>query len=356
MLGRFVSSILTLPWYWRVFLPAGLALVIGALLVLSLPTTPTMRAIHLVGGEVVVRQSPTWDAKFFSILRALMGGNQMGDKSIVDVYLGPRDPKRPESEQVYNEQLTDEVILQLDMGSVGELRLVDMSGPHVTDRGFSHITGNSGANFIICRHAQVSDTGLVSLAVTNPNLYSVDLTGNPITDAGLSLMSHFPNDPLVNPTIRRLNSLKIGSTEVTDAGLSDRSILPRLVNLGVDTAQFTDVAVSSLRSLSLSSLAVQTCSEKKKNRLRKQGIQFQEVIDDQVIARISQLNLLYSIELSGNAPGEPAQLTSASVKILASMPRLASLLINDLQVDPAVLRQIRKELPRVQVFINGKPQ
>jgi len=37
MLGRFVNSILTLPWYWRVFLPAGLALVIGALLVLSLP-------------------------------------------------------------------------------------------------------------------------------------------------------------------------------------------------------------------------------------------------------------------------------------------------------------------------------
>lgn len=351
MIGRFFAWILTLRWYQHLALLILLPWCLWGLVLVAMPTTPTLRAIHSVGGEVVDLHLSYWDPKFLSII-----GTLMGEKPIVDVFLGPRDPTRPEFQQVYNEQLTDEVILQLDLNSLGVLRLVDMSGPQITDRGFSHIAGNSRAPFLTCRHAQVSDTGLVSLAITNPNLYAVDLTGNPITDAGLSLMSRFPSVPPANLTKPQLAILKIGSTEIMDAGLSDRSTLPRLSGLGVDTAQFTDVAVANLRPLTLSHLAVQTCSEKKKNRLRKDGIQFQEVIDDQVVSRISQLKLLSGIELCGNAPGERAQLTSAAVKSLASMPQLARLLINDLQVDPAVLRQIRKELPRVQVFINGKPQ
>lgn len=351
MIGRFFAWILALRWYQHLALLILLPWCLWGLVLAATPTTPTMRAIESVGGEVVDLQVSYWDPKFLSII-----GTLMGEKPIVDVFLGPRDLKRPEFEQVYNEQLTDEVILQLDLNSLGMLRLVDISGPQITDRGFSRIAGNSRATIITCRHAQVSDTGLMSLAVTNRNLYSVDLTGNPITDAGLSLMSRFPAAPSANLTKPQLTILKIGSTEITDAGLSDRSTLPRLWGLGVDTAQFTDVAVANLRPLTLSHLAVQTCSEKKKNRLRKDGIQFQEVIDDQVVSRISQLKLLSGIELCGNAPGEPAQLTSAAVRSLASMPKLAILQINDLHVDPAVLRQIRKEIPTLRVCINGKPQ
>ena len=155
MLGRFVNSILTLPWYWRVFLPAGLALVIGALLVLSLPTTPTMRAIESVGGEVVDSGNATTAEKVVLKLQKLFGV-----QTRKYLFLGPRDRSRIPTMQVYNERLTDEEILQIDLSEIGPLDVADLSGPHVTDRGFCHIAGNKLVSVVICHNAQVTDAGL----------------------------------------------------------------------------------------------------------------------------------------------------------------------------------------------------
>ena len=146
----------------------------------------------------------------------------------------------------------------------------------------------------------------------------------------------------------------VASTDVTDAGLACLQQMPGLWGIRVDVAQFSDLGVSNLQSKNMGSIEVGTCSEKRKIALLQRGVKFPEQIDDQVVARISQLKSLWGVQLTGNSPDEPAALTGVAVKSLASLPKLTDLLITDLRVDPAVLQQIRKEMPRLRVLLNGK--
>jgi hypothetical protein len=111
-----------------------------------------------VQGEVFEPFATTPSEKLQSMLLAVLRNPYPKD-----LYLGPRDQSRVFTQQVYNERLTDEAILQMDLSELGHLRVVDMSGPHVTDRGFTHIAGNSLVSNLDCRNAMVTDSGLAAL-------------------------------------------------------------------------------------------------------------------------------------------------------------------------------------------------
>ena len=102
--------------------------------------------------------------------------------------LGPRDQRQDMFRQVYNEKLTDDAILKIEPSETGDVGVVDLSGPHVTDRGFSHLAGNPRVSIVICRRSMVTDAGLASLAGKS-NLTHLFVSGNNITDLGVSSIS-----------------------------------------------------------------------------------------------------------------------------------------------------------------------
>jgi hypothetical protein len=338
---------------------AGLLLCFMGVAIIATPVSPTMQVIQSVGGEVFEPYATTLPDKIQSKLRAILFRNP----HLKWLFLGPRDQNRLITRQVYNERLTDEAILQTDLSEIGPLMFVEMSGPRVTDRGFSHIAGNKLVHSVFCRKAQVTDAGLAVLA---NSLNTLDLSGNEITDAGVSSLARGTslvglelNDTRITDqglkklasSCTALSTLGISSTDVTDIGLACLSSMPKLSVVRVDTAQLTDEAVSNLFKFKLSGVGVGTCTAKKQSRLRQRGITVQTQIDDQVIARIAQLKSVSFIHLFEDSPSEPVELTSAAVKSLASMPALSVLYLTDIQIDSKVLSQIRSELPVLKISV-----
>ena len=356
-----LALLVRMRWGLLVFVLLGM----GSLIWTASYQSPTMKAIESVGGELYEPSGGSLHEKINSRFRQLISN------PIPKILcLGPRDLSRDFCHQVYNDRLTDEAILQIDLSETGALILVDLSGPHVTDRGFSHIAGNPQINNVACRRGHVTDAGLASI-VGNPNLRYLDISGNDITDAGIGslvqsqfLYSIRLQDTLVtNQGLPQLASnhpklalLDIGSTDVTDEGLAELSRLPRLTCIHLDVLQLTDIGKTHLQqtTMPLSAVGVSSCSPRKQSRLRRAGRESFGKIDDDVIARISQIKTLQFLFIRGTSEGEQASLTSAAVKSLVSMPSLSMLYLNGIQVDPAVLKQIQTELPVLKVTITSR--
>ena len=251
-----LALLVRMRWGLLVFLLIG----IGGLIWSAAYQSPTMKAIESVGGELHEPYGMTPSDKLVSLFKYILRSPYPKD-----LYLGPRDMSREVFHQVYNDRLTDEAILQIDLSEIGELRIVDMSGPHVTDRGFSHIAGNPQVSHVACCRGQVMDAGLASI-VGNPNLVSLDISGNDITDAGISslVQSQFLTSINLQDTLLtnqgllelvsnlpKLALLDIGSTDVTDEGLAELSRLPGLVSIKLEVLQLTDIGMTHLQQTTI---------------------------------------------------------------------------------------------------------
>ena len=142
---------------------------------------------------------------------------------------------------------------------------------------------------------------------------------------------------------------------MTDEGLAELSRLPGLVSIKLDVLQLTDIGMTHLQqtTMPLNVVGVSSCSPRKQSRLHRAGRESFGKIDDDVIARISQIKTLQYLFIRGTSEGEQAALTSAAAKSLASMASLSELHLIGIQVDPAVLKQIQTELPVLKVIINS---
>lgn len=343
---------------------AGLLLCIMALVIVARPVSPTMRAIRSVHGEVTdIETSTPLFVKMLANLQALFGKT-----TVKDLNLGPRDRSWIPGQQVYNEELTDDAILQMDLSELGDLRFVDMSGPHVTDRGFSHFASSPNVCHFACRDAQVTDQGLVALE-QNTRLMTINLTGNNITDAGMASLVknprlssiHLGDTRITDQAIEklaagftRLAHLDVASTALTTSGLSKLQKIRSLSGIGLDVTQLTDETLPLLQPITLTHLSVWTCSDRRKKQLLDQGAMSSPPIDDALIARIAQLKGIQHLCLMSRTSGESAKITKACAKHLDSMPQLTFLWIENLSVDAAVMREIRFRMPALQVRVNGK--
>lgn len=351
-------------WPWFPLVLGGLLLCIMAVVIIASPVSPTMQAIRSVHGEVTDIETTTpLFLKMLANLQALF------DKQTVkDLYLGPRDKGLLPGQRVYNEELTDEAILQMDLSELGILRYVDMSGPHVTDRGFAHIASSPNVSHIVCRGAQVTDQGLVALE-QNTRLMTINLTGNNISDAGMaslvrtpSLCSiHLGDTRITDQAIEvlaagctRLTHLDVASTALTTSGLEQLQKIRGLSSIGLDATLLTDETVPLLQPITLTHLSLWTCSDRRKKQLLEQGGITPSPIDDALIARVAQLKGIQTLWLRGSTPGDSVTFTTAGVDHLNGMPQLNSLLIDNLKVDPAVIREIRARMPWLHVNLNGK--
>lgn len=350
------------PWFPLVF--GGLPLCIMAVIIIATPVSPTMQAIRSVHGEVTDIETTT--PLFVKMLANLQ--TLFGKTTVKDLYLGPRDKGWIPGQQVYNEKLTDDTILQMDLSELGVLQFVDMSGPHVTDRGFAHIASSPNICHLACRGAQVTDQGLVALE-QNTRLMAINLTGNNITDAGMasfvrtpSLGSiHLCDTRITDQAIKelaagctRLAHLDVASTALTTSGLEQLQNIRGFSSIGLDATQLTDETLPLLQPIPLNYLCLWTCSDRRKKQLLEQGGITPPPIDDALIARVAQLKGIQILWLRGSTPGDSVTFTTAGVDHLNGMPQLNSLLIDNLKVDPAVIREIRARIPWLHVNLNGK--
>jgi len=340
----------------------GLLLCIMAVVIIATPVSPTMRAIRSVHGEVTDIETTTV-LKMLANLQALFG-----KQTVKDLYLGPRDKGLFPGQRVYNEELTDEAILQMDLSELGIVRFVDMSGPQVTDRGFAHIASSPNVSHIVCRDAQVTDQGLVALA-QNTRLMTINLTGNNISDAGMasfvrtpSLVSiHLGDTRITDQAIEelaagctRLAHLDIASTALTASGLAKLQKIRGLSSIGLDATQLTDETVPLLQPITLTHLSLWTCSDRRKKQLLEQGGITPPPIDDALIARVAQLKGIQTLWLRGSTPGDSVTFTTAGVDHLNGMPQLRGLWIDNLRMAPEVIREIRVRMPTLLFNVNGK--
>jgi hypothetical protein len=256
----------------------------------------------------------------------------------------------------------------MDLSELGVIRFVDMSGPHVTDRGFAHIVGNPCVSNLTCRDTQVTDVGLVALA-RNRNLRSLNLTGNNITDAGMASVVQVPglhsihlgDTRITDQAIKdlaagctRLAHLDVASTALTTSGLEQLQNIRGLSSIGLDATQLTDETVPLLQPIIGTHLTIWTCTSRRKMELLKQGVMTPSPIDDALMARVAQLKGFQHLWLRASTPGDSVTFTTAGVNHLIAMPQLKSLWIDDLEVPPAVIREIRVRMPTLHFNVNGK--
>ena len=350
-------------WRWSCLLLVAVGLGITAWS--NVHQSMTMKAIDSVGGSLFdPRDDGSLSYRLQLVLRTVLR-----DPYPKDLYLGPQIYPVGSVELSDYERLQDEAILQIDLSDIGPLRQVEMSGSHVTDRGFAHLAGNPLVHNVNCRRAKITDRGLDAIQ-GNLSLYYLDISGNDITDRGMSSLAKISSlsgiclrDTLITDQgLRDLSanriklwSLSLGSTDVTGEGLGCLVTLPRLIGIHLDVLQCTESGIAHLQSgaLPLETLGVRTCSARKQTRLRAAGIEDMGQIDDELVARISRIKSLKRISLHGNSASDQSSLTPAVLRSLKSMPALTEFSTTDIGVDPDVIRQIRREMPTLTLTIQN---
>ncbi len=350
-------------WRWSCLLlvAAGLGITVWS----NVHQSMTMKAIDSVGGSLF---DPRDDGSLSYRLQVVLR-TALRDPFPRDLFLSPQFDPATSPERFDDERLQDEAILQINLSEIGHLRIVEMSGPHVTDRGFAHLAGNPLVHNVNCRRAKITDAGLAAIQ-NNLSLFQLDISGNDITDRGMRSLAKISSlsgislrDTLITDeglrdlTANRtkLWSLSLGSTDVTGEGLGCLVTLPRLIGIHLDVLQCTGSGIAHLQSgaLPLETLGVRMCSARKQTRLRAAGIEDMGQIDDELVARISRIKSLKRISLNGNSASDQSSLTPAVLRSLKSMPALTELSTTDIGVDPEVIRQIRREIPTLTLTIQN---
>lgn len=133
-------------------------------------------------------------------------------------------------------QVTDAGLAHV--GELTGLTTLWLSSPHISDAGLSHLQ-NLKLQYAVFDGAAVSDAGLEKLKTMSDSLIVMRLGGTQVTDAGLVHLENF----------EKLFTLELGRTQVTDAGLPVLSGLPTLVNLGLDNTAITDAGLETLKRI-----------------------------------------------------------------------------------------------------------
>ena len=176
-------------------------------------------------------------------------------------------------------------VLQLAKGLVaGALPAVttlDISGMHVGDAGASALAAalDRGAmprlNSLLLWNAAISDAALAALAPAvrrRPALEDLFLSGNPFGDEGLAALVAPPPPPAGTPPLpagglKKLKTLQIWDTEVTDAGCAtlvaalDSGTLPALKDVDVEYIPASDAAIDAVYEAVARSRAAAVASE-----------------------------------------------------------------------------------------------
>lgn len=313
----------------------------------------TLAAIEAVGGEL------EYDSRNPPI--AFVRDRVLRQRIPQHLYMGPRQQDKRFYSQVYNEKLLDEHLLQLDLSQLGQVSLIDISGPHVTDKGFLHVAASLDLRQLICRRSRITDAGLKAL-LPNSKLSFLVIPGNDISNEGLTTINQFPQLMLLDlvdtriselPNMSRLYYLYIRSTDIEDiSSLSNSQNLPSLQAIELDSVQCTDQAVQILasRAKPIEGIGISACSAAKRARLLARGQPAPGPVDDALLARLTPLKSLQYICIYGTNDPESVVLTSEIVASLQAMPALSLLCLIGCDLPPNVKGRLALGKPGMRVI------
>lgn len=148
------------------------------------------------------------------------------------------------------------------LGGLRNLRLLDLSGNPVGDAGLAAIAGFKKLKWLFMYDTKITSAGLAHLAGMT-QLRSLALGGCEITDEGLEHLEQLPalealdlrRTKITDAGMRRLAACKrlkavwLEETQVTDAGLAPLAGLPLLEDVGYLRKQFTLRGLAQLKQL-----------------------------------------------------------------------------------------------------------
>jgi hypothetical protein len=132
-------------------------------------------------------------------------------------------------------ELTDEQMHYL--GNQPTLQELDLSDNPITDAGLACLDGLSQLKTLDLRNTRITDAGLKHLARCG-SLEQLHLNGTPITDAGLAELK----------SLTALRALTLGNTRITDEGLKHVQAFGQLQRLALFGTAITDEGLSHLYS------------------------------------------------------------------------------------------------------------
>jgi Leucine-rich repeat (LRR) protein len=132
-------------------------------------------------------------------------------------------------------QLTNEGLAPLI--TLPNLMLLSISGNRITDAGMTYVGQMHGLRTLVL-NCDITDAGIEMLAGL-PNLEQLDLTQSKITDAGVAKLRNFP----------KLNTLILNGTQITNQSLTTLVELKALQQLYLGNTAIDDGAVESLKQM-----------------------------------------------------------------------------------------------------------
>jgi RNA polymerase sigma factor (sigma-70 family) len=223
--------------------------------------------------------------------------------------------------------------------SFKRLSSLDLTNTKVTATGLKELVRLKGLSGLYLAPGQLSDANLrvlgelgllhtlsrATAAYADPSTRSeaeviaLDLSGTAVTDAGLKELARLRN-------LVKLEALNLSGTAVSDAGLKELARLRNLVKLDLRQSQVTGVGLEDLADLmKLSELVVN------------------DQVTDAGLRQIATLKRLKVLGLHGN------QMTAAGFKHLTALQDLTSLYVAGTGLTDAVLKELRKALPKCRI-------
>jgi internalin A len=190
----------------------------------------------------------------------------------------------------FREPPSDEILAQV--GHLGGLEILSLSGSRVSDAGLVHLSGLTQLKRLVLDDTRITDAGLAHLE----GLY-------------------------------QLETLTLARTAITDAGLAHLKRLTRLKELDLSGTQSTGSGLAHLENLKLLNILLLGSTK----------------LDDAGMAYIGRLTSLLNLDLT-----DDTRLTGVGLSHLKGLTRLQSLSLQNVDVSPDVLEQLRRTLPNLE--------
>lgn len=202
------------------------------------------------------------------------------------------------------------------------LNVPHRGGPPVSDAALAHVQGLTRLEEIDLDNTQVTDEGLAHLRGLTA-LRVLRLRGTQVTDAGLAHLQE----------LTRLKELWLDGTQATDAGLVHLRDMTALRVLGLRVTRVTDAGLAHLQQLT------------HLEELRLDNTQ----VTDEGLARIQGLQGLQLLGLQDTC------VTDVGLARLQQLPYLRDVELGRSQVTDVGAAQLRKALPKCNVFRRRPP-
>lgn len=231
----------------------------------------------------------------------------------------------PSSQTGYG--ITDRDLARL--GGLKNLRLLDLSANPVGDAGLESIARMENLEWLLLYDTQVTSSGLAHLSRL-PRLRSLGLGGCKVTDEGLAHLRQFPalesldlrRTLVTDDGMRRLAGLKtmkaiwLDETEVSEAGLAHLGELPLLQDLGYFTKPRTLRELAQIKGLTA---------------LRPPP----ESVNEEDLALLANMPRLRELDLS------QSNVTDAGLKHIGKLTQLETLSLGGTKITDAGLPELR---------------